>query len=121
MKVLYLFLTQLFITKNNTTWQREKWKIGEKIMRDKLTREEYEQIKDAMYCAFSAPNKKEAKRYINKIHSFSYDLIGSARNILSEVESYAAQALGRARDKEHWVECAKSSLYKLEFFATERE
>lgn len=102
-------------------WRKRIEKGHKNTMREKLTREEYEQIKDAMYFAFSAPNKKEAKRYIDKIHSFSYDLIGSARNILSEVESYAAQASGRARDKEHWAECAKSSLYKLEFFATERE
>lgn len=90
-------------------------------MKTKLTREEFKKIKELMDYALAASNKKEAQVYIEEIHSFGFDLEGNSHYLLSELESYIKEASGKVSDKAHWEDCARSSLYKLEWHGTESE
>lgn len=89
-------------------------------MKEKLTQQEYEEIKQLVDCALDAPNKKEAQRYINQLRSYSYSLCGRANNILSELIGYAESASGRVKDKEHWIDCVNNRLYALECYGVEK-
>lgn len=89
-------------------------------MKEKLSINEYEEIKQLVDCALDAPNKKEAQKYINQIQSYGYSLNGNAFNILSELISYVESASGRVRDKEHWIDCVKNRLYVLGWYGVEK-
>lgn len=82
-------------------------------MKEKLTPQEYEEIKQLVDSAIYAPNKKEAQQYINKMQSYRYNLCGNTNNILGELISYVESASGRVADKQHWIECVKNRLYVL--------
>ena len=88
-------------------------------MKERLTAEEYEKIKQLVDSAIYTPNKKEAKKYITKIQSYRYNLCGNANNILGELISYVESASGRVADKQHWIECVKSRLYVLDSHGVE--
>ena len=90
-------------------------------MKEKLTTEEYEEIKRLVESALDAPNKKEAQGYINKIQSYEYDLCGSANYILGELVCYVKDASGRVADKERRVYFAKSKLYVLGSHGVEKQ
>ena len=83
-------------------------------MKEKLTKEEYNEIeklvKDAMY----SPNKKEAQNYIDKIQSYEIGLYGRASIILSELVCYVKDASGRVTNKERRIESVNSKLFELE-------
>lgn len=82
-------------------------------MKEKLTMEEYEEVKQLVESALDAPNKKEAQKYINKIQSFEYNLCGNVNFILGELVSYVRDASGRVPDKERRIYSVKTTLYKL--------
>lgn len=82
-------------------------------MKEKLTLQEYQEIKQLVDNALYAPNKKEAQKYITQIQSYRYNLCGNADNILSELISYAESASGQVKDKQHWIDCVKNRLYVL--------
>ena len=73
-------------------------------MKEKLSINEYEEIKQLVDCALDAPNS----------------LNGNAFNILSELISYVESASGRVRDKEHWIDCVKNRLYVLGWYGVEK-
>lgn len=82
-------------------------------MKEKLTKEEYEDVKQLVESALDAPNKEEAKKYIGKIRAYGFDLYGNAKNIFEELICYVEDASGRVADKEKRVFSAKTTLYKL--------
>ena len=89
-------------------------------MNEKLTLQEYQEIKQLVDSAIYAPNKKEARKYIIQIQSYRYNLCGNAYNILGELISYVESASGRVADKQHWIDCVKNRLYVLESHGVEK-
>lgn len=89
-------------------------------MKEKLTAEEYEKIKQLVDCAIDAPNKKEAQKYINQMQSYENDLCGNVRNIMGELISYVKSASGRVKDKGHWIDCVRNRLYVLDSHGVEK-
>lgn len=89
-------------------------------MKEKLSIEECQEIKQLVDNAIYAPNKKEAQKYITQMQSYRYNLCGNAYNILGELISYAESASGRVIDKQHWIECVKNRLYVLEGYGAEK-
>lgn len=94
---------------------------GNKIMKQKLTMDEYEKIEHLVDYALGAPNKKEAQKYIDQLQSYENNLYGNARNIMGELISYVKSASGRVKDKEHWIDCVKNRLYVLGSYGVEKE
>lgn len=82
---------------------------------DKNTLEKLRELVDAvMY----APTKKDAKDLIRRLefmasHMMS-DLDGYLSGKLGEVVSYAKEASGQVRNKEHWISNVKRSWYVFE-------
>lgn len=89
-------------------------------MKEKLTKEEYEEIEQLVDCALYAPNKKEAQKYINRMQSYEYSLWGNASNILGELICCVKDASGRVSDKERKSYFVKSKLYVLECHGVEK-
>lgn len=89
-------------------------------MKEKLTQQEYQEIKELVDNAIYAPNKKEAQKYITQMQSYRYNLCGNANNILGELISYTQSASGRVTDKQHWIECVINRLYVLEGYGVEK-
>lgn len=89
-------------------------------MKEKLSIEEYEEIKQLVDSAIYASNKKEAQKYINNIKSYRYNLCGNANNILGELIGYVEAASGRVTNKEHWIDCVKNRLYVLGGYGVEK-
>lgn len=85
-------------------------------MKEYLSREEYEKIKELVECALNAANKNDAEIYIRKIQTCGYDLYGKANNILNELVAYAKDASGRVSDKERRTCAVNSKLYELEIY-----
>lgn len=83
-------------------------------MKEKLTAEEYEEIKQLVDCALDAPNKKDAQKYINKMQSYEYNMWGNTKNILGELICCVKDASGRVADKERKSYFVRSKLYVLE-------
>lgn len=81
-----------------------------------LSQDEYDRIDNLSHLAIAAPNKREGEKYIQQICYVCPDLCGAARNIVSEVYSYAKAASGRVADKDHWRNAVEASLYKLHSF-----
>lgn len=90
-------------------------------MKEKLTIEEYEKIKQLVDCALDASNKKDAQKYINQMQSYEYNLCGNARNILGELICCVEDAAGRVTDKERKIYFAKRKLYVLERHGVENK
>lgn len=88
-------------------------------MKEYLSQEEYEKIKELVNCAVNAANKKDAENYIRKIQSYGYGLVGRAYNILNELISYVKDAFGRVSDKERRIYAVNSKLYELETYGVE--
>lgn len=89
-------------------------------MKEKLTAQEYEEIKQLVDSAIYASNKKEAQRYINQMNSYRYNLCGNADNILGELIGYVQNASGRVSDKERRIYNVKSKLYMLRGYVVEK-
>lgn len=89
-------------------------------MKEKLIKEEYEEIKQLVDYALDAPNKKEAQKYINQMQSYEYSLCGNARNILGELICCVKDASGRVSDKERKSYFVRSKLYVLECHGVEK-
>lgn len=89
-------------------------------MKEKLTQQEFQKIKQLVDNAIYAPNKKEAQKYITQIQSYRYNLCGNADNILSELISYTKSASGRVTDKQHWIGCVENKLYVLKGYGVEK-
>ncbi len=89
-------------------------------MKDKLSIKEYEEIKQLVDCALTAPNKKEAQKYINELSSYGYSLYGNANIIFNELVCCVQDASGRITDKEKKKYFAESTLYKLESFGVKK-
>jgi len=82
---------------------------------DKNTLEKLRELVDAvMY----APTKKDAKNLIRRLEFMaSYmksDLDGYLSGKLSEIVSYAKEASGQVRNKEHWISNIERSWYVFE-------
>lgn len=90
-------------------------------MKEKLTIEEYEKIKQLVDCALDASNKKDAQKYINQMQSYEYNLCGNARNILGELICCVKNASGRVADKERKIYFVRSKLYVLECHGVENK
>lgn len=91
------------------------------VMKQKLTKQEYEEIERLVDYALVTPNKKDAQKYINKIKTYEYSLCGNASYILGELICYVEDASGRVSDKEKRVYSVKSKLYELESYGVEKE
>ena len=82
---------------------------------DKNTLEKLRELVDAvMY----APTKKDAKDLIRRLEFMAShmksDLDGYLSGKLSEVVSYAKEASGQVRNKEHWISNVEQSWYVFE-------
>lgn len=96
-----------------------KYLKGNIDMKEKLSIEEYEEIKKLVDSAIYVSNKKETQKYINNIKSYGYTLCGNANNILGELISYVETVSGRVANKEHWIDCVKNKLYVLGNYGVE--
>ena len=85
-------------------------------MKENLSQEEYDKIKELVNCAVNAANKKDAENYIKKIHFEGYGLVGRANNIFNELVCYVKDASGRVTDKERRIYAVNSKLYELEIY-----
>ena len=85
-------------------------------MRYHITAGEYGRIESLVLQALSAPNKKEANRYIQQLRQIGYDLAGGARNVFSELCSSTEYASGRVSDKERRESFCRMDLYKIRGF-----
>jgi len=83
--------------------------------------EEFENIKQLVDSAIYAPNKSEAKNYINKLNFYGYSIVGNTRNIFSSLVSYVDNASGRVSDKERKISFVQQELYKLEWHGVEKD
>lgn len=90
-------------------------------MRYKITQEEYNKIEELVYAALSAPNKQEAKRYIQQMYFVASDLGGAANNILHELIAETENASGKVADKYRKESFARMSLYKLRMFIEQEQ
>ncbi len=86
-----------------------------------LTREQYEKISRLVECAISAPNKKEAKRYVDQLNYVAVGLMGSANTVFSQLKSATAAATGRIAEKERRVQYCHAELYELKDFVLDEE
>ena len=84
-----------------------------------LTREQYIKIIDLVERAISAPNKSEAKRYVDQLNYIATGLQGSANVVFSQLKAAAGAATGRVAEKERKVYNCHMELYKLESFVVE--
>ncbi len=85
-------------------------------MRYKITQAEYTKIEELMHYALCAPNKNEAKRYIQELKATGYGLAGAVSNILSELCADVDNASGRVEDKVRKESFCRTDLYKLNMF-----
>lgn len=90
-------------------------------MKYTITQSEYDPIYELMFQALNAPNKSEAKRYIQEIRSKGYGLGGGAGNVLMELCASIENASGRVFDKEKKEHFCKTDYYKLQRFIEESE
>lgn len=89
-------------------------------MKRKLSREEFEKITYWVDCAVTAPNKTEAKKYIDLLKSMSHTALEANGNILvNELISATERASGRVAEKDRLIYFTKMSLFKLERFVEE--
>lgn len=82
-------------------------------MKQNLTTEEYNQIEDVVSKAISAPNKKDAQRYMEKLRFLLSGYGGSIATVLSKLYSSTQAATGNIPDKsnrQYYVQCDISSL-----------
>jgi len=83
-----------------------------------ITKSEIKEIKELVNSAITAHSKEVAKPYIRKLKfilsSVAMEIKPTAYNVLGEVISYASEASGQVQQKEHWISCVNSSMYKLE-------
>ena len=86
------------------------------MFKTKLTQAEYDEIENLANRALVAPNKKEAKGYIDRLAFLASDFQGSVRNIINELCAGVKDASGRVSDKEHKEYFCKMDLYKLRGF-----
>lgn len=90
-------------------------------MKRKLSREEFEKITYLVDCAVTAPNKTEAKKYIDLLKFLSQTALEANGNILfSDLISSSERASGRVADKERLVSFVRMDLFKLEHFVEEQ-
>lgn len=87
----------------------------------KFTVEEYENIEELVDLAISAPNKKEAKNYINKLDFYGYNIVGNTLNILNTLVACVDNASGMVSDKERKIFFVKQELSKLRRYGTEKD
>lgn len=89
--------------------------------KDQITYQQFKEIEELVESATLASTKESAKSYINqlraKIGLFSPPAILIFGDLLGEVEA----ASGQVKNKEHWIDAAKLSLYKLNSFAAKGE
>lgn len=85
-----------------------------------LTQEEMEKIENLAYCALSARNKQDAKRYIQQMHFAINDACGASKNILNEMIAAVDNATGMAPDKESKVSTASQLIITVQMFCVEK-
>ena len=80
-----------------------------------LTSEEFAEIETLVLKATTAPNKKTAIPFINRLEFMqrTVDIQPYARLVFSELVSSVKTASGQIREKEHWLYAVNQSLYKL--------
>ncbi|EHL04716.1 hypothetical protein HMPREF0322_04617 [Desulfitobacterium hafniense DP7] len=83
---------------------------------EKLTGEEFEEIKMLTNKAVSANNKKSAQVFVNRLDFMkrTLDIEPYKRIVLAELVSYVIAASGQVKDKGHWMGAVNQSLFKLE-------
>ncbi|MCC8019180.1 MAG: hypothetical protein LIO85_05350 [Rikenellaceae bacterium] len=89
--------------------------------KDKISKQQFEEIKDLFDRVIWSSSKKVVEADIAKLRFKSYGLSISAKRLFRDVVDYATTASGQPRDKQHWVSCAESSLWRFEMDAVSRE
>ncbi len=87
----------------------------------KFTLEEFENIKQLVDSAIYAPNKREAKNYINELDFCGYDVVGNTRNIFNNLVAYVDNASGMVSDKERKISFVQHELYKMKKHGVEKD
>jgi hypothetical protein len=85
-------------------------------MQKSLTKLQYEQITQYKKEIESCSSNKEAEPYLKKLRHLISEVDGSARDILSELESSLNEYCKRRSDKEHWHYFVNMDYKKLERF-----
>ncbi|MFV2044836.1 MAG: hypothetical protein ACC700_16570, partial [Anaerolineales bacterium] len=77
-----------------------------------------EKLRELVDAVIYAPTKKDAKDPIRRLEFMAShikgDIDGCLSGKLSEVVSYAKEASGQVRNKEHWISNVKQSWYVFE-------
>jgi hypothetical protein len=75
-------------------------------------------VDELIYC----PTKNDARHPLAKLNfaisTISHNIPPVALSKLQEVASYANEASGRSRNKEHWISCVDDSWYYFESLAS---
>lgn len=88
-------------------------------VRNKYTIEEFEHIKNLVICALAARTKAHAKRYTDQLDYISFNVMGYARTVFSQLIAATKTAAGAVKDKERLVTIAHDYLLKLEVHCVE--
>lgn len=87
----------------------------------KFTLDEHENIKRLVDSAIDASNKKEARKYIDKLDFFGYDVIGNTKYIFDSLVSYVYNVSGMVSDKDHKIGFVTQELLKLKSYGIEKD
>lgn len=84
----------------------------------KLTDEEISEIEVLVSKAINAWNKEQAHPFIEQLEFIkrTIDVAAPQSNIFAELVAYVKTASGQVKEKEHWINAVKQSLYKLKMF-----
>ena len=86
------------------------------MSKNNLTQNEFDEIKSLVDDALSAPTKKEASAYLQKLKFKASTFSGTSGNILSELCGSVSAASGQVSDKARKESFCRTDLFKLESF-----
>ena len=86
-----------------------------------LAANKFKEIENLVERALDAPNKGEAKFYIDRLEFLGKDISQYTGCVFGEMVAYVKEATGRVSNKEKKADIARQSLCKLYSFGVEDE
>lgn len=88
-------------------------------MKEKLSVDEFNEIEYVVKCAIAAPNKKEAKVYIERLRWLTHNYYGRINTVLSKLIGSTDRATGKIAEKNRFEYYVNMDLSSLKSFIEE--
>jgi len=90
-----------------------------------MNKKELSELRELVELVIYSHSKRDAQPYISRLEFLASQVKSGIDSYLSgkvsEVVSYAKQASGQVKDKQHWISCMEASWYVLESDALDDE